>query len=153
MRMWNTWREMEELRRSIDQLFNGFTPTAPRPQSRFVFLPGHSARAYPSINIHEDADHYYVYAVAPGVDPQSLDISVMGAALTIKGEKKRNDKDVKPEAYHRSERAEGKFIRTVELPTDVKAEHVSAEYKNGLLTITLPKAEEAKSKAVAVKVA
>jgi len=151
--MWNTWREMEELRRSIDQLFNGFPAPAAKRQNRFVFLPGHSARAYPSINIHEDADHYYVYAVAPGVDPQSLDISVMGAALTIKGEKKRNEEDVKPEAYHRSERAEGKFIRTVELPTEVKAEGVAAEYKNGLLTITLPKADEAKPKAIVVKVA
>jgi HSP20 family protein len=69
------------------------------------------------------------------------------------GEKQRVTAEVQPEAFHRSERAAGKFVRTVTLPIDVEHEQVQAEYKHGLLVVTLPKAEKAKPKPIAVSVA
>jgi HSP20 family protein len=69
------------------------------------------------------------------------------------GEKTRIAGDVKPEAFHRSERASGKFVRTVDLPLEVNEGGVQAEYKNGLLVITIPKAEKAKPKQINVKIA
>jgi len=70
--------------------------------------------------------------------------------LTMAGEKQRLAAEIQPEAFHRSERAAGKFVRTVTLPSDVEHEQVRADYKNGLLVVTLPKAEKAKPKQIPV---
>ena len=72
--------------------------------------------------------------------------------LTLSGEKTRIQGDVKPEAFHRSERSSGKFVRTFDLPVEVDEGKIQAEYKNGLLVITLPKPEKAKPRQVNVKV-
>jgi HSP20 family protein len=95
----------------------------------------------------------YVEALAPGVDPASLSLSVLRNVLTISGEKRRVPGDIKPEAFHRSERATGKFIRNIELPVEVDENKVKADYENGLLMVTLPKAEQAKPKQISVQVA
>jgi HSP20 family protein len=116
-------------------------------------LPGQAARRYPLLNLSEDREHVYVEALAPGLDSGSLDLTVIGNVLTITGEKRRHPADIKPEAFHRSERAAGKFVRTIELPVEVDAEHVEAEYKHGLLRVTLPKAAAAKPKQITVTVA
>ena len=73
--------------------------------------------------------------------------------ITLSGEKKRQKDEIRSEAYHRSERAAGRFVRTFELPSEVDHAGVQAEYKNGLIHITLPKKEEAKPKKIEVKVA
>jgi HSP20 family protein len=73
--------------------------------------------------------------------------------MTISGEKRRIPGEVKPEAFHRSERSTGKFVRSIELPVEVKEDDIKAEYKNGLLVITLPKAEKARPKQISVSVA
>ena len=73
-------------------------------------------------------------------------------ALTISGQKKAPPDDIKPEAFHREERASGKFVRTITLPVEIDDSKVSAEYKNGLLLITLPKSEKAKPKQISVQV-
>ena len=70
--------------------------------------------------------------------------------MTISGEKRRHPENIKPEAFHRSERSAGKFVRTVELPVEVNADQVKAEYKHGILVVTLPKAETAKPKQISV---
>jgi HSP20 family protein len=85
------------------------------------------------------------------VDPQSLDLSMMQNRLTLSGEKSRIPNEIKPEAFHRSERASGKFVRTIDLPAEVNEQAIQAEYKNGLLLVTLPKAEKAKPKQISVK--
>jgi HSP20 family protein len=85
------------------------------------------------------------------VDPKSLDLSVMEGGLTIKGEKP-GLAQVSAEAYHRNERAAGPFVRTVELPIAVDAGKVSADYRNGLLLVTLPKAESARPRQVPITV-
>jgi HSP20 family protein len=148
----NLWPNLEALRREIDRAFEGF---GFRPESPFrtAFLPGQAARRYPLINLHEDKDTLYVEALAPGVDPASLQLSVVGSVLTITGEKRRLPSDIKPEAFHRSERATGKFVRNIELPFEVDETKVRADYKHGLLVVTLPKAERAKPKQISVQVA
>jgi HSP20 family protein len=148
----NLWNNMEALRREIDRAFAQFDF---RPASSFqtAFLPGRAARRYPLINLHEDQDTVYVEALAPGVDPASLELSVVNHTLTISGEKQRHPEAIKPEAFHRSEREAGRFMRSIELPREVDAAKVKADYRNGLLLVTLPKAERAKPKQITVQVA
>ena len=105
------------------------------------------------INLLEDKDNLYVEALTPGVDPQSLNVTVMQNRLTVSGEKSGIDADIKPEAFHRNERASGKFVRTFDLPVEVNEGGIQAEYKNGLLSIALPKAEKAKPRQINVRVA
>jgi len=149
---WDALRELETLRRQIDRAFNDFG-TWNWPFSRVSFLPGVSARTYPLLNVSEDKDTIYVEALAPGLDPASLEIAVHQGQLRIAGEKPAIAPDIKAEAFHRNERSAGRFVRTMTLPTDVDSDKVKAQYKNGLLLIALPKAEQAKPKQIAVDVA
>jgi len=149
--MATAWNPMEALRRDIDRAFQNAS-FSNDPSFRTAFLPGRAARRYPLINLAEDHDHIYLEALAPGVDPESINLAVMHNVLTISGEKRRHPEDIKPEAFHRSERAAGKFVRTLELPIEVDADQVKAEYKHGILMITLPKAEAAKPKQISVSV-
>jgi HSP20 family protein len=151
MAQWNPFEDLATLRQEIDRAFEGFGD-GQDPLRRVAFLPGRGPRRYPLINLLEDKDNLYVEALTPGVDPQSLNVSVMHNRLTMAGEKTRIEGDVEPEAFHRSERASGKFVRTVDLPADVEDEGVQAEYKNGLLVVKIPKAEKAKPKQVNIKI-
>lgn len=148
---WNPWQTLEAMRREIDRVFdeNG---SRSEPSFRAAFLPGRAARRYPLINLYEDKEAVYVEALAPGIDPGTLNLSVQGNTLSIAGEKRRVAGDIQPEAFHRSERATGKFVRHIELPMEVDESKVQADYKHGLLNITLPKAEKAKPKQIAVQV-
>lgn len=149
---WNPWREIEALRRDIDRAFNNVGQTN-SPSFRSAFLPGRAARQYPLVNLSEDRDHIYVEALAPGIEPASIEVAVVRNVLTISGEKRRLPEELKPEAIHRSERATGKFIRSIELPSEIDSAQVKAEYKHGLLMVTLPKAAAAKPKQINVSVA
>lgn len=147
----NPLRELEALRREIDRAFSdaGYDRAA-HPYSRVSFLPGRSARAYPLLNLSEDKDNLHVEGLAPGVNPATIEVTVVRDQLTVSGEKSALNGDIKPEAIHRNERAAGKFVRTVTLPCEVDEGRVRAEYKNGLLAITLPKAETAKPRKITV---
>lgn len=146
-RFFRPFGELEALRRGIDQLFDNTWPGSFDRGS--WFLPGRSARGYPLINLSGDSEKYVVEAFAPGLDLESLDLTVRGNTVSISGEKKAIA-GVKPEAFHRSERSTGKFIRSYQLDSDLDEENVQAEYKNGILTITLPKSERAKPKKITV---
>lgn len=152
MAEWNPLQDMESLRREIDRAFSNFGSPQEPPQ-RVVFLPGRGPRRYPLINLLEDKDNLYIEALTPGVDPQSLNVTVLQNRLTLSGEKSEIAEQVKPEAFHRNERAAGKFVRVIDLPVDVNENGIQAEYKNGLLVLTLPKAEKAKPKLINVNVA
>jgi HSP20 family protein len=152
MPLWESFSGLDALRREIDRTFEDFWSDRWPRAGRVAFLPGRAARQYPLVNLSEDEGHLYVEALAPGVDPKSLDLSVVQGTLTIKGEKP-GLAQVSAEAYHRNERAAGHFVRTIELPTDVDAAKVHADYRNGLLLVTLPKSEKAKPKQIPVNVA
>jgi HSP20 family protein len=142
---------MEALRREIDRAFSNVLTGSSSSQSPVAFLPGRAARAYPLLNVSEDKENLYIEALAPGLDPQALNLSLVGNNLTISGEKSA-PQSVSNEAYHRSERAWGKFTRSVDLPVEVDSNHVQARYQDGLLQIVLPKAEVAKPKQINVQV-
>jgi HSP20 family protein len=152
MRTWEPFRELEALRREVERAFEEYS-NGDRPGRWTSFLPGAATRVYPLLSTSEDKDNIYVEALAPGLDPDSIEISVLRDTLRIAGQKTPITTDIKPEAFHRSERGAGRFVRTLTLPTEVDSDKVKAEYKNGLLLLTLPKHEKAKPKQIAVKVA
>lgn len=132
--------ELDRLRQEVNRLFNLFSPgTEP-------FF----SRVYPAVNLTEKGDNYYVRAELPGVSPESLDISVVEGRLQMRGERKIDAEDQNA-SYHRREREAGFFRRTIALPGKVDTGKVSASIKHGVLTITLPKSEEAKPKKITVK--
>jgi HSP20 family protein len=151
MAQWNPFEDLQALRNEINRAFEGIDE--PQAARQVAFLPGKGPRRYPLINLLEDNNHLYIEALTPGVDPQSLNLTLMQNRLTISGEKSRIAGEVRSEAFHRSERASGKFFRTVDLPVEVDEGALEAEYKNGLLLVTIRKAEKAKPKQINVKVA
>jgi len=140
------FREMESLRREMDNTFGHFgvgrllSPT---------FLPGIGTGDYPRINLSEDEGNFYLEAMAPGINPKDLNLNVMQNTLTLSGERKEEQE--KKQTWHRHERGAGKFMRTVELGTAIDSEKTDAEYRNGMLFITLPKAESAKPKRIEIR--
>ena len=133
------WREMEDLQRQMNRLFEDFFPTRYR-----------TAPEYPAVNIWADEESVLVTAELPGVKADDLDINVLGENLTISGV--RQPDEVPEEArYHRRERGFGKFSRTIQMPFQVDVKNVKATFKNGVLNITLPRAEADKPKKIAVK--
>jgi HSP20 family protein len=105
----------------------------------------------PKIDIAENDNDIIVKAEIPGVDPKEIDISISGDTLTIKGEKKE-EKENKGKHYHRVERSYGSFTRTIGLPAHVMTDKVEAKNNHGVIEITLPKMEKAKTKKISVKV-
>jgi len=148
---WNALNVMEALHRDIERAF-GNQDVVNEPFSRVAFLPGRAARRYPMINLYEDHDYVYVEALAPGIAVESLDLAVIRNVLSISGEKRRTPDHITPEAFHRNERAAGKFIRTVDLPVEVDSDQVKAAYQHGLLMVTLAKAAAAKPKQITVTI-
>lgn len=104
----------------------------------------------PSVDISETEDALEVKVDLPGIKPEDVDISVTDNRLTIQGERKE-EKETKEKTVHRIERRYGSFLRTITMPPGAEADKVSAESDNGVITIKVPKAPEAKAKKVAVK--
>ncbi len=141
-------REMEHLRREIDDAFRGF---GGRRGLNSLFMPGVGQRGYPLINLRSDRDTLYVEALLPGVKAAELEMTVQQNTLTIAGERQIGEDLPQGGVWHRRERGGGSFLRTIELPVDVNADEVKAEYKDGLLTVVLPKAEGAKPTRVTIE--
>ncbi len=149
MSVYDPFRELERFRRESDR--GGGTGAEPAGRHwRLAFLPGQAARQYPLVNLHDDGETFTVEALAPGLDPTHLEVTVVRNTLTIAGEKP-GPANVPPERIHRSERAAGRFVRTVELPTELDADRVNAQYKNGLLLVSVPRSESAKPRRVSVQ--
>jgi len=137
---WKPIDEVDRLRQEVDNLFGSFLSGT---ESSF-------SRVYPALNLSEKDNTLYVRAELPGVKPEDLDISVVEGRLLIGGERKIDVVEQKA-SYHRREREAGFFRRTIGLPVKVDTSMVAANMKNGVLTITLPKSEEAKPKKITVK--
>jgi len=135
--------ELNRLRREIDRIFEDpFSLLAPSTS----FFEGWT----PAVDIFEDKDKYIVKAELPGMRKEDIDVSLDGNTLIISGERKQEEEKREGENY-RSERFFGRFQRSVTLPTDVQGGKIEASYKDGVLTVTLPKSEEAKPKQIPVK--
>jgi HSP20 family protein len=105
----------------------------------------------PAVDVYEEKDDIVVKAELPGMDKSDIEVNLSDSQLTLKGEKKKEEK-IEEENYYRSERSYGAFVRSVQLPTEVQADKVKAAFKNGILEVRLPKTEEAKRKEIKVKV-
>lgn len=114
------------------------------------FSPATNAPLIPAIDVEETDEAICVHAEIPGVDPQEVDVSIRDNVLTLRGEK-HQDETSKTGNYHRVERRWGSFWRELALPADVDASRVEAKVHNGVLTITLPKAEAVKPKRIEIK--
>lgn len=141
---WDPFHDLVSLREAMDRLFE---ESFVRPQGRWLAPVGVETLA---VDMYETDDAIVVRAVVPGVKPEDLDVSVTGDTLTIKGET-RAEEEVKEENYIRRERRYGSFCRSLLVPIPVVADKAEAEFENGVLTLTLPKAEEVKPKAIKVK--
>lgn len=108
------------------------------------------AGVFPPLNISQDDDNFYLRAEVPGIKPAELSISALRNRISISGNREipREHERV---SYHRKERPEGAFNRAVTLPAEVDQERVDARYAEGVLTLTLPKAEQAKPRQIAVR--
>ena len=145
MATWDLFREMEGMRRDLDELFRGFG-LGQALESSFATAMG--GRHYPRINMSEDADNIHIEALLPGIDGKALEITVLENTLTIAGE--RLDGEKENVTWHRRERGTGRFLRTIDLPVDVDADKVKADYRNGVLKLTLPKIPAAKPKRIEI---
>jgi HSP20 family protein len=105
----------------------------------------------PPVNIAEDQDSYLIEAELPGVKREDIKVTYNNGVLTIQGERKE-EKEEKGQQYHRMERVYGQFERSFRLPLTVKADQIQAEYNNGVLTLRVPKAEEAKPRQISINV-
>lgn len=108
------------------------------------------AGVFPPVNITQDNDNFYVRAEVPGIKPGELSISAVRNRLSLAG-KREIQRENERVSYHRKERAEGSFNRTVTLPAEINADKVEAQYTDGILTLTLPKAEETKPRQIKVR--
>ncbi len=143
MRALAPWRGMETLRHEMDRLFDRFF----EPRWDEFEAVGEWA---PKLDFSETKDAYLVKAEVPGVEQKDISVQIQNQVLTLKGEKHK-EKEEKDEKYHRVERSWGAFTRTLALPMGVETEKVSATFKDGLLTIKLPKAPGAKGMTIPVK--
>lgn len=141
---WEGFGRLSSLRDELDRLFE--SPWAELTRSSQL-LSGWT----PALDVHEDKDNYTVHAELPGMKREEIEVTLHDGALSISGERKL-DKQYEEAEVYRTERFFGKFQRTVTLPAPVAADKVKAQYKDGILTITLPKTEAAKPKQIAVNV-
>jgi len=138
---WEPIRDMMTLREAMDQLFDdAFT----RPRG----ISGVSLS--PAIDLYQTADDVVVKASLPGLKAEDVQISVESNVLTLRGEFSQ-ESEKKEATYHIRERRSGAFERSVMLPTDVQTEKAKADFEDGILTITLPKAETVKPKTITIK--
>lgn len=106
----------------------------------------------PAVEVSDDADAVHVTAELPGLNKSDFSIELEGDRLIIKGEKK-SEKEEKKEGYYYSERSYGSFYRAIPLPCEVNADKIAADYKKGVLKVTLPKTDAAKAKKITINVA
>ncbi len=136
---WSPWQELENMNRQLSHLLD----------DSHVGMSTETEQWAPRVDIRETDDALLVQAELPGIDKKDIHLEVKDGVLTLSGER-RYEKEVKEENVHRVERAYGKFSRSFSLPTNVDADKVNANMKDGVLEVRLPKRESAKPKAIAI---
>ncbi len=133
------WRDMDRIQKEMNRLFDTYTP------SRLRRAPG-----YPSMNIWTNEDGLVITAEMPGIDPEDIEINVVGETMTLSGVRKP-DELTEGSRYHRQERGYGKFTRSVQLPFPVDVDQVEATFQDGVLNIRMTRTEADKPRKIAVK--
>jgi len=144
---WEPFRELLSTQDRFNQLFNQTFSNFFGPEGQEL-----SRGAWaPPVDIYETGNNLVIKAELPGIDPKDVEVRVENGTLAVSGERK-SEKEVKEGNYHRVERSYGSFHRSFNLPPTVSSENVTAEYKDGVLTLTLAKREEAKPKTIKIQV-
>jgi HSP20 family protein len=141
---WSPFDQLATMRDEINRLFDSSF-------GEFVRTPDLFGGWTPALDLYEDKDNLIVRAELPGLKKDDIEISLNQGTLAISGERKAEARSEGTDV-HREERFYGRFQRTLDLPKPVQAERVAASYKDGILTVTLPKTEEAKPKQIEVTV-
>lgn len=133
--------ELTRMQEEMNRFFDDFFGEQRRGLAEGAWLP--------AVDVSETSDQFVVRAELPGMSQDDIDINVQENVLTLKGEKKQEQKEEK-ENFHRLERMYGSFSRSFTLPSGVKPEDIQATFKDGVLEVTMPKSEEAKPKKIAI---
>lgn len=131
-RAWDPWQELDRMSRAFSDL-----------------IPASTGREFPAVNVWANGDAATATMEVPGMDPKTVDISVAGKTITVRGSREP-EKLQEGESYHRSERWYGSFSRSIDLPYMIDQEKVQARFSKGVLQITLPRAEADKPKKITV---
>lgn len=140
---WEPFGGLTSLRRDIDRLFEDFFERGP-------FQRGELGAMEPAVEVSDTKEVVVVKAQVPGISKENIQLSVTENALTLKGEMKEEE-TTEEKNYHRREFRYGAFSRTVSLPTAVQAEEATAQLKDGVLEVTIPKSEETKVKEIPIQ--
>ena len=146
----NPVRELMDVEREFNKIFNSWG-------NRFGISKKEDDEEYenavwmPLTDIYEDNDNYFIKADLPGVKKDNLKISYTDGILSLSGERSE-EKETKDAKCHRIERSFGKYYRSFNLPKEIKEDKIKAEFKDGQLTVTVPKADEVKPKEIEIKV-
>ena len=138
---WDPLREVSEVRSLMDRAFDDFFSRSPITYDGIGSI---------DVNLLQTDDDIIVKASIPGVKPEDINISISGDTLTLRGEVKE-DQEYKDVNYHIREMRQGSFSRTMTLPVKVDSDKAKAEFENGILSLTMPKAEEVKPKTITIK--
>ncbi|WP_019488126.1 Hsp20/alpha crystallin family protein [Kamptonema formosum] len=142
MRSWQPFAEIETIRQQLDKAFDQLATT--RDNSEVAWMP--------ALELADAGDNFVLKAQLPGIDPKDVDVQVTREAISISGERRYENIEAKS-GYVRSEFRYGKFHRVLPLPARIQNDSVQAEYKDGILTLTLPKVAEARNKVVKINLA
>src|SRR4028119_825822 len=142
MRYWQPFTEIETIRQQLDKAFDQLAATRDNSETAWI----------PAMELADTGDNFVLKAQLPGIDPKDIDVQVTREAISISGERRYENTNEKS-GYARSEFRYGKFRRVLPLPAHIQNDSVQAEYKDGILMLTLPKVTEARNKVVKINLA
>ena len=136
------WDPFRELQREVGRLIVSLDP----------FHARRRLQGYPPLNVYDAGDRYLLSVPLPGMTPADIELTITGETITIRGERKRAEAAA-DDSYRRQERPMGRWIRTITLPDRVESTHVGASFSDGILTVSVPKAEDARPRRITVTAA
>ena len=141
---WNPMKEIDTMRHRVQSIFDDFFPTYTTEGNGLTLRDWQ-----PQVDIYEEDNTFVIKAALPGVEKDNISVDLNGRVLTIRGERSEN-KEIKEDNYYRKETAYGRFQRSFTLPDEVDEKTIKADYKDGILTVSVPKPVEHRPKKITV---